>query len=54
MYEKITASLNSIIKKDNISPSLLDKILGFFHKGPVYYDGEREMFGYEEIVEEQS
>lgn len=40
MYEKITASLNGIIKKDSVSPSLLDKILGFFHKGPVFYDGE--------------
>jgi hypothetical protein len=51
MFEKITSSLNNIIKKDNVSPSLLDKILGFFHKGPVCYDG-REVPEEEEEIED--
>lgn len=33
MYEKITQSLTKMIKMESVPPSLLDKVLGFFHKG---------------------
>jgi hypothetical protein len=40
MLEKITSSLQKIIKKEDVALSLLDKVLGFFHKGPIVYDKE--------------
>lgn len=33
LYEKITQRLTNIIKKDEVQPALLDKVLDFFRRG---------------------
>jgi hypothetical protein len=40
LLENITSSLQRMIKKETVAPSLLDTVLGFFHKEPIIYDKE--------------
>jgi hypothetical protein len=45
MFEKITESLNAMMRSETIAQSLIEKILSFLHKGPVEEEEGEGEFG---------